>query len=178
MKKITLLFVFISFSTLAQAQDSWWNSLLNSVGLGDDKTEAVTGPSLDGMVANFTSALGVTPEQAKGGLAALFNYAKQNVSQEQFNAITEQIPGLATVMQYLPAVSKVKQGGMGGLMDMAASVSEPLAQVNDLKKQFDTLGLDTGMIQQYITQAQTYLDTPEGQEAKKMLSDSLTQISI
>ena len=179
MKKITILLAFLTLSTVAQAQDGWWDSLLNTIGLGDDTSaEVASGPSLTGMVNNFTSALGVTPEQAQGGIAAIFNYAKQNISQEQFDSLAAQIPGLSSVMQYLPAISSAKQEGMGGLMDMAASASKPLAQVNDLKKQFDTLGLDTGMIQQYVSQAQSYLNTPEGQEAKKMLSDGLMQLSL
>ena len=46
---------------------------------------------------------------------------------------------------------------------------------NDLKNQFDTLGLDTGMIMKYVSQAQQYLDTPQGQEAKTMLTDAFAK---
>jgi hypothetical protein len=179
MKKFLILASFLTLSTMAQAQDSWWNSLLNSVGLGDDTAaEVPAAPSLNGMVENLTSALGVTPEQAQGGLAALFNFAKQNVSQEQFDALASQIPGLDSVMQYLPAIAAASEGGLGGLIDKAAGMNESLGQINNLKKQFDTLGLDTSMIQQYTQQASSYLDTPEGQEAKSLLSESLLGLTL
>jgi hypothetical protein len=181
MKKIMIIISLVAMTNFAQAQDSqsWWESLLSSVGLGDETSvEEVKGPNLDGLLGSLTENLGVTSEQAKGGLAALLNFAKQNVSQEQFEALAAQVPGLDSVMQYLPAVAQASESGLGGLLDKAANYSETLAQANDLKKQFDTLGLDTSMIQGYAQQAQAYLDTPEGAEAKKLLSDSLLNLSL
>lgn len=179
MKKFAILLSFLTLSTMAQAQDSWWDSVLNTIGLGDDKSvEVPAGPSLDGMDGSLTSSLGVTPEQAKGGLAALFNFAKQNISQEQFEALAAQIPGMDSVMQYLPAISAASEQGLGGLMDKAAGMNETLGQVNNVKKQFDTLGLDAGMIQKYTQQAKSYLDTPQGQAAKQLLTNSLSSLSL
>lgn len=175
MKNVILVLVMLSFTSAAIAQDSWWDSLLNTVGLGDDTSEEAKGPSIDGLLESVTSKLGVTPEQAKGGVAALMNYAKENISDEQFAALSAQIPGLDSVMQYLPAIEAAagSEGGLGGLMDKAAEYSDSLGKVNDLNKQFESLGLDTSMIKDYAEQASSYLDTPEGQEAKQLLTDGL-----
>lgn len=179
MKRFALLLSFLVLSTAAQAQESWWDSILSSIGLGDDTVaEAPAGPNLEGMIDSVTSSLGVSKEQAQGGLAAIFNYAKQNVSEEQFSQLAGQVPGLDSLMQYLPAVSAAKQQGLGGILDMAAEQNESLAQLNGLKKQFDSLGLNMGMVQQYVAQIKAYLDTPEGQQAKEMLSNSLMQLKI
>jgi hypothetical protein len=164
MKNVMLLLVMLSFTSTAMAQESWWDSLLNAVGLGEETTEQV-GPSVDGLLESVTSNLGVTKEQAQGGIAALVNYAKQNVSEEQFAALSAQIPGLDSVMEYLPEIKAASEGGLGGLMDKAAQY-----------KQFESLGLNTGMIKDYASQAKAYLDTPEGQEAKTLLTDGLLKI--
>ena len=181
MKKTLVMLVLLGFASTAIAQDSWWNSLLNKVGLGEETTQAqqteeVKGLNLDGLLNNVTSNLGVTNEQAKGGMAALMNYAKQNISEEQFAMLTQQLPGLDSVMEYLPVVKEAASGGLGGLMDKAAGYSDKLSQLNNLNKQFESLGLNTDMIKGYASQATQYLDTPEGQDAKKLLTDSFLKI--
>ncbi|MFT6267888.1 MAG: hypothetical protein ACJAVV_000693 [Alphaproteobacteria bacterium] len=176
MKKILLIIAVLGFASNAAAEESWWNTVLSAVGLGEETTVQAEGPNLDGMLNSVTSNLGVTSEQAQGGMAALINYAKQNVSEEQFAMLAEKVPGLDSVMQYLPIVKEASSSGLGGLMEKAASYNESLGQLNQLNKQFESLGLDTGMIKGYAEQATQYLDTPEGQDAKKLLTDSLFKI--
>ena len=184
MKKIILLSAVLSFSSAASAEQSWWDSLLSAVGLGENEEVVETADAsqstagIDGLLDSLTSKLGVTKEQAQGGMAALFNFAKQNISEEQFSALTAQIPGLDSLMKYLPAISAMNSEGMGGIMDMASGYSDKLSQVNDLKKQFDTLGLDTDMIGKYADQAQAYFDTPEASAAKDALTETFSNISI
>lgn len=184
MKKVILLSAVLSFSSVASAEQSWWDNLLSAVGLGEseevvetvDASQSTVG--IDGLLSSLTSKLGVTKEQAQGGMAALFNFAKQNISEEQFSALTAQIPGLDSLMKYLPAISAMNSEGMGGIMDMASGYSDKLSQVNDLKKQFDTLGLDTSMIGKYADQAQSYFDTPEASAAKDALTETFSNISL
>lgn len=181
MKKILIITIFMTLTSSAHAQESWWQSLLNTVGLGNSETvseKAEDSVSIEGLIRSLTSNLGVTTEQAQGGIAAIFNYAKQNVSPEQFASLAAKIPGLDSVMQYLPKISEAKESGLGGLLDMASGMSEQLSQANDLKKQFDTLGLDTNMISSYVNQASSYLDTPQGAEAKKMLGETFSSLSL
>lgn len=177
MKKILLMIAVLSFASNAIAEESWWDSVLNAVGLGEESSEqAQEGPNLDGLLESVTSNLGVTSEQAKGGIAALVNYAKQNISEEQFAMLAEKVPGLDSIMEYVPVVKEAASGGLSGLMDKAASYNESLGQLNDLNKQFESLGLDTAMIKGYADQAKAYLDTPQGQEAKKLLTDGFMKI--
>ncbi|MGB3726114.1 MAG: DUF2780 domain-containing protein [Glaciecola sp.] len=183
-KKMLTLMVLVTFTFSAQAEQSWWQQLLSAVGLGDTEavtqqaTEAANSIDIDGLVEMLTSNLGVTTEQAQGGIAALMNFAKQNISEEQFMSLSEQIPGLDSVMRYLPSISSTKQDGLGGLLSMAGNFNEQLGQLGDLKQQFDTLGLDSNMITQFAEQARSYLDSPEGAEAKQILSESLENLVI
>lgn len=178
MKKIMTLIVLIGISTGIQAEEKgWWDSFLSMVGLGEETEQVAEGPSANGLMDSLMANLGVSETQAQGGLAALFNYAKQNISAEQFEQLSQYIPGAESVMQYLPAVDSMKQEGLGGLIDKAAGTNESLGQLNNLRKQFDALGLDTEMIQKYVQQAKSYLDTPEGQQAKNLLMESLPKLT-
>lgn len=181
MKKITALIALITlltFNTAVSAEESWWNSLLNSIGLGEETVEEKEAlPSIEGMLDSITSNLGVSQEQAQGGMASVLSFVKDNASKEQFAALAEYVPGIDSVMAYLPEVPKVDSSdALGGLVAKAAEMSESVAQLNDLKQRFDGLGLDTSMIKQYIEQAREYLDTPAGQEAKKLFSENLFKI--
>jgi hypothetical protein len=186
-------------STQVLAEESWLDKIKNAIGLGSDKPEQVeetandeteganvldnlknlgSVPSADGLLTMLTSNLGVTNEQASGGMGALLNYAKENVSSEQFSAIGEAVPGLEGLLSQAPSIESLSSEGLGGLLNKAAEYSDSLQSLALLKQQFDALGLDTDMILQYVEQAKAYLDTPAGQSAKEMLEQAFGNLSL
>lgn len=178
------LFCTSLYSSQSHAE-GWWDSVKNMLGMGSDSAPTQTAdvkqmatdafPSAAGLIASLTDNLGVSTEQATGGMGAILNYAKQNISSEKFSQLSSAIPGVDSLLSAVPAVATLSEGGLGGLMNKAAEYSDSLKSINDLKNQFDTLGLDTGMIMKYVSQAQQYLDTPQGQEAKTMLTDAFAK---
>lgn len=137
------------------------------------------GPSIQAMVAAVSDSVGITETQAEGGLASIFNYAQNNLSAEQLTQLAQSLPGVDELVEQVPDVSQVtSSGALGGLLDKAASYSEQLQSVNELKKQFDALGLDTQQIMQIVEGAKAYLDTEEGQQVKSLLSDGLTKLNF
>ncbi|MFQ3194332.1 MAG: hypothetical protein ACI9N3_001150 [Colwellia sp.] len=77
----------------------------------------------------------------------------------------------------MPDISKLSSGkGLGGLLDKAAQYSDSLKAVNDVKKQFEALGLKPEMISSFISSAQGYLDTEQGQQAKQVLTQGLGKL--
>ena len=186
MKKLPLILVAstLIFSTQSHAE-GWWDSIKSMLGMetetastemADVKKMATDAlPSAQGLITSLTENLGVSSEQASGGLGAIMNFAKQNVSSEQFSQLSGALPGMDGLLSAVPAVAEMSDGGLGGLLNKAAEYSDTLKSANDLKNQFDALGLDTAMISQYVSQAQAYLDTPQGQEAKTMLTDAFAK---
>ena len=78
----------------------------------------------------------------------------------------------------MPDISQLNSGsseGFGGLLDKASQYSDSLKSVNDIKKQFEALGLKPEMITSFISTAQSYLDTEQGQQAKQILTDGLSK---
>lgn len=176
MKKIAslVLATTLTFSAASHAEGGWFESIKSMLGLGESAEEVVAEatPSMDGMIGALTQNLGVSADQAEGGLGSIMNYVKNNVSTDKFSALSSSLPGLDKVLGAVPAVSG-DEGGMAGLLSKAAEYNDTLKGLNDMKKQFEALGLSPEMITGFIQQASSYLDTPQGQEAKKILMDSL-----
>ena len=83
----------------------------------------------------------------------------------------------------MPDISKLDSAsdasasaGLGGLLEKASQYSDSLKSINDVKKQFEALGLKPEMISGFISTAQSYLDTEQGQQAKQVLNDGLGKL--
>ncbi len=183
MKKLIVLLTISTLSTSVLAQEtSWLDSLKNLVGLGETKEQSADAnasamPSTDGLVDMLTGSLDVNSDQASGGMGAIFNYVKNNVSTEQFSQLAKSLPGVEGLVGQMPDVSKLSSSeGLGGLLDKASEYSDSLKSINDVKKQFEALGLKPEMISSFVSSAQSYLDTEQGQQAKQVLTDGLGKL--
>jgi len=192
MKKLIVMLTISTLSASVHAQEtSWLDSLKSLVGLGETTEQSVSTkketveaessamPSAEGLVGMLTSALNVNSEQASGGMGAILNYVKNNVSTEQFSQLAKSLPGAEGLVSQMPDLSKLgsdSSKGLDGLLDKASEYSDSLKSINDVKKQFEALGLNSEMISNFIASAQRYLDTEQGQQAKKMLTEGLGKL--
>ena len=88
------------------------------------------------LISKLVDVLGITEKQAEGGVGALFNNAKENLSTEDFNKAADAVPGVDKYMAEAPSAdsggstaglissglsslggSTSKIGGMAGLAD-------------------------------------------------------------
>ncbi len=185
MKKIlTIAAVALTLST--QAQAGWFDTLFGSSEDSSATTKETaevpaTVQALDAlaMIPLLTETLGVSEEQAEGGMGSLFNLAKESLSQEQFGELSTALPGVEQLLGAVPVISENTQSdsGLGGLLNSAAQYSDSLKAVNQVSQQFQALGLDSKMIMQYLQVAQQYLNTPQGQQAKQLLMEGLASVS-
>ncbi|XOV77417.1 MAG: DUF2780 domain-containing protein [Aestuariibacter sp.] len=180
MRKLLLIVGLTMISAQTYAQESWLDTLKSMLGLGEETVTQNENLSLNGLTKQVAEKLGVTEQQATGGLAALMNYAKNAADSEQFQSITQSLPGMDALLAAVPKVSTPtgQIGGLDSLLSKAAEYSETLKGLNDLKMQFEAIGLDPQIIPQYIAQINEYLDTPEGQQAKTLLMDTFSRLTI
>ena len=68
------------------------------------------------LIATVSARLGVTREQAAGGIGAIFGLAEQRLSPAEFSIIAGSLPGVERVLDAAPAV---RPSG-GGIEDLAA----------------------------------------------------------
>lgn len=174
---VFILFTSLLMATPAQAE-GWLDNVKAFFGLtdkqsqqqGEENKQSVT--NLDGLMTSLKS-LGVTDDQVKGGLAAIFNFIKNQVSQGDFKQLTDALPGSEALLTSVPDISELKSSsGLSGLLEKASEYSESAKAVNDLNKQFEALELSSDMIVQYGNKIKDYLNTPAGAEAKKVLEHS------
>lgn len=180
MKKIYPLIILSALAFAPQSHaEGWLDSIKGLFGLSDETQEVQATPNVTDMVSAVGESVGISQSQASGSLASIFNYAKDNISSEQFGELSGALPGLDSLLTAVPDISQVtSSGGLSGLMDQAANYSDSLKSLNDLKKQFDALGLDPQQIMQVVNSAKAYLDTEEGQGIKAMLVEGLGKLSV
>lgn len=185
MKKLIILLTVSTLSHSAMAAEtSWLDNLKNLMGLGDVKEQSIdvivaaaAKPSSSGLVEQLTSSLNVNAVQASGGMGAIFNYVKNNVSAEQFSQLAKSLPGVEGLVSEMPDISKLGSSeGLSGLLDKASEYSDSVKSINDVKKQFEALGLKPEMISDFVASAKSYLDTEQGEQAKQVLTDGLGKL--
>lgn len=170
----------LAVSALALAPQTYAAGWADTTQALMNKAEQVKGtPTVSGMVSAVSESVGISQEQATGSLASIFNYAKNNISSEQFSALSAKLPGLDSLLSAVPqgANASAESGSkMGSLMNKAASYSKDMAAGSQLQSQFASLGLEPNQIMQVIESAKAYLDTEQGQQIKQMLVQGLGKL--
>lgn len=123
------------------------------------------------LVQVLTSQLGVQEEQAKGGAGLLFELAKSKLADDQFSQISQYVPGMNEMLGAAP-----KAGGMASALGGLASAMGAPAGVGNLAALaggFSKLGLNTGMLNQFIPIILSYVQSKGGAGASQLLAQVL-----
>lgn len=136
---ISVLLFLVWFQTSAQAQ----------------------GPDL---VQMLTSQLGISGEQATSGAGAIFEYAKDNLSADDFSTIAKGIPGMDQMLEMAPEPEN--SSALGGVLGNADSSLGGLA---GLASSFESLGLDADMVNKFMPIVSDYVGSVSGDQAMALL---------
>ena len=124
MKKLSIIFTLIALTLAPQANaQSWFDSIKSMLGF-ESAEQQEKQPSMTDMIKSVTDSLGVTNKQAEGGLGSIFNYVKNNISEDQFTKLSGSLPGMDQVLKSVPDVSETKSDSLSGLLDKAAEYNE------------------------------------------------------
>ena len=85
------------------------------------------------LISSLTSNLGVSPEQAVGGTGAMLGYAKNNLPSDQFNAVSNAIPGGSEITK-----------AAGPLVG-----NSPLKSLTDVQGVFSKLGMSPDTVSKF-----------------------------
>ena len=119
------------------------------------------------LVSQLTSKLGVTPEQAAGGAGAIFDYAKENLSAEDFATIASGIPGMDGLLSAAP--TEGSDSAMGQLGSMLGDSGGSMGGLASLASSFESLGLDADTVNQFLPIVYDYVGSESGQQARGLL---------
>ena len=123
--------------------------------------------SLDsGLVSLLTKELSIKPDQAMGGAGSILNFAKGKLSDDNFSKIASAIPEMDKLIDSAPKVggvgkglTKLTGGKLGGLASLAGS--------------FKSLGLDAGMVNNFVPIILKYAESKGGSNIMNILSGVL-----
>ena len=125
--------------------------------------------SLTGLV---TEQLGVTEQQAQGGLGTLFSVAQSTLDGADFQQLSEHVPEMASLLGATPEVSE-RAKGISSLVAEAGKYGDALKSSNEAYAQFKTLGLDAAQIPQYIEVTNHFLKKQGGTDIASLFSKGL-----
>ena len=182
--------LILALSTTAmQANAGIWDSITSFFGSSDEENVAEVAP-VAAPVADTTSMmnkglqllplltqqLGVSGEQAQGGMGALLQAAQILMSDTKFGALTQVIPNMSSLLSSAPTVSNESGGLTDNLMKMAAEQSETVKTGTQLVSQFQSLGMGADMIPKFTGVAEDYLKQSSDPSTANLLTSALSSI--
>jgi len=127
-------------------------------------TAQAQGPDL---IQMLTSQLGVSGEQATGGAGAMFGYAKENLSADDFATIAQGVPGMDELIAMAPEPENSSALGKAG--GALGGFDKSLGGLTGLASSFESLGLDADMVSQFLPVVSDYVGSVSGEQAAALL---------
>ena len=117
----------------------------------------------DDLINLLTNDLEITTEQAMGGAGALFNYAKEGLSSEDFDKVSDAVPDMEGYLDAVPSLG----GSSTGLLGKA---TESLVGMPAVTAAFDKLGLSQDMVGMFTPLLVNYVDDKGGEAVSGLLT--------
>lgn len=124
----------------------------------------------DDLVESLTKQLKITDDQAKGGAGSLFNYAKESLSDDEFDKVAESVPDMPGYLNAVPALSGGSKSS--GLLGQA---TQALVGMPAVTAQFEKLGLSQEMVGMFTPILVDYVDKKGGDAISGLLQNALTK---
>lgn len=129
------------------------------------------------IVTQLASQVGVSEQQAGGGIGALMKYAQQSLDQEQFAKVANALPELAGLLESAPAIDQdsttvTQLSTLLGESD-TADTAKKLA---NLHNSLDKLGLNSEQIRQFIPVVIDYAKSKGGDAIAGLLGQALSTL--
>ncbi len=155
-------------------------STVTSTSFTEMATNAASGIDLASLIGTVSDNLSVSETQSEGGIASIMNYVQGNLSGADYAQLASSIPGIDSLLEDVPSLSgnsaASSSSSLSGLLNKASEYSSTLKSVNDLKQQFEALGLSTDMIASFVTQISSYLNVNADEETQALFKSGLDNL--
>jgi hypothetical protein len=119
------------------------------------------------LVSSLTEQLGISSEQATGGAGAVFDYAKKNLSADDFATISKGIPDMSSLLASAPKVDT--NSALGQVSNLLGASDNSLGGLASLTSSFDSLNMDKSMVSKFLPAVYEYVDSVSGEQALGLL---------
>ena len=123
------------------------------------------------LITTLVDTLGITKDQAKGGSGALFQNAKDNLSVDDFQKVSDAVPDMDEYLAAAPDV-KTKSGLGGSLGSSLSSLGGGAAKAGsmlDLTSAFSKLGMDSGTLGKFVPVVLDFVQSKGGESVAGLL---------
>jgi hypothetical protein len=155
-------------------------STVTSTSLTEMATNAASGIDLASLISTVSDNLSVSETQSEGGIASIMNYVQGNLSGADYAQLASSIPGIDSLLEDVPSLSgnsaASSSSSLSGLLNKASEYTSTLKSVNDLKQQFEALGLSTDIIASFVTQISSYLNVNADEETQALFKSGLDNL--
>jgi hypothetical protein len=117
----------------------------------------------DELIGMLTKELNITGDQAKGGAGALFNYAKEGLSDDEFKQVSDAVPDMTGYLNAIPALS----GGQS--TSMLGQATTALTGMPAVTAAFEKLGLSQEMVGMFSPLLVKYVENKGGKVVGELL---------
>jgi hypothetical protein len=127
-----------------------------------------------GLVDILIQQLGISSTQATGGAGAIFSMAQSVMSPDNFSLVSQAVPGMNQLLAAAPSLTG--SSASSGLLGSAASAlgqGSSLGKVAGLASSFQNLGMNSGMINQFIPVILQYVQNQGGSATMTLLQSAL-----
>ncbi len=129
------------------------------------------------IVEDIMKQVGVTQDQAEGGLGLIFKLAKEKLGPE-FSQVAQVVPNVNQLIGKAPADEAAGEEAGGGLMGMLGGIADKLGvgglgKLVELVAGFKKLGLDAETLQKYVKVVMTFIESKGGAAVKDLLNKVL-----
>lgn len=131
----------------------------------------VVSPEL-GLVNALVNQLGINQQQAMGGVGSIFSLAQQRMNPTDFMQLRGNVPGMD---QYLSAVPEPSSSSLliGSAASMLGGQAGGLGNLAALAGSFQTLGMNSNVITQFVPLVLQYVQGQSGAGAMSLLQSAL-----
>ncbi len=128
------------------------------------------------IVDEIMKQVGVSKEQAEGGLGLILKLAKDKLGAD-FSQVSNVIPDANHLVTNAPGDDAAAEGG-GGLMGMLGGLADKvglggLGKLAELAAGFQKLGLHADSVQSFVKVVMTYIESKGGTVVKDLLNKVL-----
>jgi hypothetical protein len=125
-----------------------------------------------GLIDILVGQLGISPQQALGGVGSIFSVAQQRMNPGDFSQLSNAVPGMDRYLSSVPqqvagSGSQSLLGAAGGLM------GGQLGSLANLAGSFQSLGMNPSMVSQFVPVVLQYVQNQSGAGAMSLLQHAL-----
>jgi len=125
-----------------------------------------------GLIDILVGQLGISPQQALGGVGSIFSVAQQRMNPGDFSQLSNALPDMDRYLSSVP--QQVSTSGSQSLLGAAGGLmGGQLGSLANLAGSFQSLGMNPSMVSQFVPVVLQYVQNQSGAGAMSLLQHAL-----